>query len=184
MFNSFHLQSECCPNYIIFPSLSCFNRSVIVIDPCRSLYISFLPECLHILLIHCNPFLMSFNLQRSSNVPCSCFLMECFQPCSSSLYSFFQVFYLSRFFGFTHLSKKQLSFTFSPPSSVFPGAILDLGTRSSHSGGVLQRPKTRASDAFQGFQVSSCDLFGSLHSFLHHVHYIMSSCNLFKNSTK
>ena len=26
--NSFHLQSECCPNYIILnPSLSCFNRS-------------------------------------------------------------------------------------------------------------------------------------------------------------
>ena len=28
MFNSFHLQSECCPNYIILiPSLSCFNQS-------------------------------------------------------------------------------------------------------------------------------------------------------------
>ena len=28
MFNSFHLQSECCPNYIILnPFLSCFNRS-------------------------------------------------------------------------------------------------------------------------------------------------------------
>ena len=106
MFNSFHLQSECCPNYIILiPSLSCFNRSVIsiiplltgvsskcfhfakfillpsisnrsvvVIDLYRSLYISFLPECLHVLLVHCNPFLMSFNLQGSSNVPCSSFL--------------------------------------------------------------------------------------------------------------
>ena len=92
MFNSFHLQSECCPNYIILiPSLSCFNRSVVVIDLYRSLYISFQPECLHVLLVHCNPFLMSFNLQGSSNVPCSSFLTECFQLCSSSLYSFFQV---------------------------------------------------------------------------------------------
>ena len=34
MFNSFHLQSECCPNYIILiPSLSCFNRSVVSIIP-------------------------------------------------------------------------------------------------------------------------------------------------------
>ena len=44
----------------------------------------------------------------------------------------------ARFFGFTHWSKKQLSFylfsfLFHCPS----GAILDLGTRSSRSGGVL-----------------------------------------------
>jgi len=32
--NSFHLQSECCPNYIILsPSLSYFNRSVVAIIP-------------------------------------------------------------------------------------------------------------------------------------------------------
>ena len=34
MFNSFHFQSERCPNYtILFPSLSCFNRSVVSIIP-------------------------------------------------------------------------------------------------------------------------------------------------------
>ena len=34
MFNSFHLQSECCPNYIILiPPLSCFDRSVVSIIP-------------------------------------------------------------------------------------------------------------------------------------------------------
>ena len=34
MCNSFHFQSECCPNYtILFPSLSCFNRSVVSIIP-------------------------------------------------------------------------------------------------------------------------------------------------------
>ena len=43
----------------------------------------------------------------------------------------------SRFFGFTHWSKKQLSFTSSLPLPVLSGAILDLGPRSSCSGGVL-----------------------------------------------
>ena len=122
MFNSVHLKLECCPTYIIlFPSLSCFNRSVVsiiplltgvsskcfhfakfillpsisnrsvvVIDLYHSLYISFQPECLHVLLVHCNPFLISFNLQDASNVPCSSFLTECFQLCSSLLYSLFQ----------------------------------------------------------------------------------------------
>ena len=37
-------------NSILFIS----NRSVIVIDPYRSLYISFQPECLHVLLVHCS----------------------------------------------------------------------------------------------------------------------------------
>ena len=32
--NSFHFQSECCPNFIILiPSLSCVNRSVVAIIP-------------------------------------------------------------------------------------------------------------------------------------------------------
>ena len=94
----------------LIPSLSCFNRSVIVIDPCRSLYILFLPECLHILLVHCNPFLMSFNLKVFRNVPCSSFLTECFQLCSSLLYSVFQFVQPLKVRGFTQLSKKQLSF--------------------------------------------------------------------------
>ena len=117
MFNSFHLQSEYCPNYIILnPSISCFNRSVVVIDPYSSWCISFQPECLHVLLVHCNPFfLMSFNLQGSTNVPCSYFLTECFQLCPSPLYSSFQFFNLSRLIGFTRLSKKQLCFTSSLP---------------------------------------------------------------------
>ena len=47
---------------------------------------------------------------------CSLFLFSNggFQLCSSSLYSFFQICStFSRFFGFTHWSKKQLSFTSS-----------------------------------------------------------------------
>ena len=169
MFNSFHLQPECYPNYIILiPSLSCFNRSVVaiiplltgvsskflllpssysmpsisnrsvvVIDLYRSVYISFQPERFHVLLAHCNPFLLSFNLQGSRNVPCSSFLTECFQLCSSSLYSFFQFVQPLKVRGFTRLSKKQLSFTSSLPLPFLSGAILDLGTRSSRSGGVL-----------------------------------------------
>ncbi len=86
-----------------------FNWSVVIIDPYHSLYISFLPECLHVLLVHCNPFLMSFNLQGSSNVPCSSCLTECFQLCSSSLFSFFHFAQPLKVHGFTRLSKKQLS---------------------------------------------------------------------------
>ena len=124
MFNSFHLQSECCPNYIILiPSLSCFNWSVVVIDLYRSLYISFQPECLHVLLAHCNPFLMSFNLEGSRDVPCSSFLTECFQLCSSSLYSFFQFVQPLKVCGFIHLSKKKLCFTSSLPLPFPSGAI-------------------------------------------------------------
>ena len=59
------------------------------------------------------PFSYVFNLQGSSNVPCSSCLTECFQLSASSLFSFVQFVNLSRFFGFTRLSKKQLSFTSS-----------------------------------------------------------------------
>ena len=48
---------------------------------------------------------------------------------------FFQVFNLSRVIGFTRLSKKQL--VLPVPLPFLPGAILDLGTRSLVSGGVL-----------------------------------------------
>ena len=39
------------PSYSM-PSIS--NRSVVVIDHYRSLYISFQPECSHVLLVHCS----------------------------------------------------------------------------------------------------------------------------------
>ena len=66
LFNSFSFQSECCPNYInLIPSPSSFNRSGF------NIYLITKPS-------------------SSRNVPCSSFLTECFQLCSSSLYSFFQ----------------------------------------------------------------------------------------------
>ena len=137
MFNSFHLQSECCPNYIILiPSLSCFNRSVVVIDLYHSFCISFLLECLHVLLVLGNTFLMPFNLQGSSNVPCSSFLTECSQLCSSPLYSFLEVVQPLQVLWFHSFVKEAtlfylFLFRFSPVPS------LDLGTRSLVSGGVL-----------------------------------------------
>ena len=132
------LQSECCPNYIILiPSLYCFNWSVVVIDIYHSMYISFQPECLHVLLVHLNHFCLFFNLQGSRNVPCSSLITGCFQYRSSPLFSLFSFVQSLKVRGFTRLSKKQLSFTSSLPLPFFSGAILDLGTRSSCSGGVL-----------------------------------------------
>ena len=55
MFNSLHLQSECCPNYInLIPSLSSFNRSGF------------------------NIYLITKPL-GSRRIPCASFLIECFQ---------------------------------------------------------------------------------------------------------
>ena len=79
------------------------------------------------------------SLQPSSyrNVPCSSFLTDCLQSRSSLLYSFFYIAQPLKVRGFTHWSKKQLSFTAYLPLPFPSGAILDLGTRSSRSGGVL-----------------------------------------------
>ena len=53
-------------------------------------------------------------------LPCSSFLTECFQLRSSPSYSFSRNgLTSSRFFGFTHWSKKQLSFTSSLSLSLF-----------------------------------------------------------------
>ena len=53
-------------------------------------------------------------------LPCFSFLTECFQLRPSLLFSSLNQFNLARFFGFTRLSKKQLSFTYSlsPPFSL------------------------------------------------------------------
>ena len=78
MFNSFHLQSECCPNYIILiPSLSCFNRNVV-----SSAQVLFALSSLASLS---TGVLSEFVLPRSS------FLTECFQLRSSPLCSFLEM---------------------------------------------------------------------------------------------
>ena len=106
---------------------------------------------------------MFFNLQGSCNVPCSSCWTECFKFCSPPLCHFFKICDLSRFFGFTCLSKKQ--FVLPLPLPFLSGAILDLGTRSSRSGGVLWRPETDAPDGFHVFRC--CHVFRLL-CFIHH----------------
>ena len=120
MFNSFHLQLECCPNYIILIHSYLVSTRVVSIPSCP-LYSSFIA------------------LQPPRFIWGSFFLFSTavLSIVFNSVVFFFQVFNLSRFFGFTLLSKKQLSFTSSLPLPFPSGAILDLGTRSSRSGGVL-----------------------------------------------
>ena len=103
LFNSFHLHSECCPNYIIlFPSLSCLTG---VSCPLLKLFSSY--QVLHN---------FSTGVLLEFVLPCSSFLTECSQirhlRCilSGNGLTFSRFF---RFFGFTRLSKKQLSFTSS-----------------------------------------------------------------------
>ena len=71
------------------------------------------------------------------NALCPSFLTECFRPSSPSLYSLLEFVQPRKVLGFTYWSKKQLNlpllFLLRFPSS----AILDLGTRSFRSGGVL-----------------------------------------------
>ena len=104
MFNSFHLQLEWCPNYIILiSSLSCFNRSGF---QCLSCHVSSLFSSYSLLLLS-NRVFFNFDHLRGI-IP-------------------FKLFNFSRFFGFTRLSKRQLSFYLFFSSSIFPsGAILDL----------------------------------------------------------
>ena len=89
MFFSFHVQPECCR---ILPLSSCFNRSGF------GFFLS-------IVLV-----IRSFATSKVQMVfLVSIFLPQCSQLCSTPLCSFFQLFNLSRFFGFTYLAKKQLS---------------------------------------------------------------------------
>ena len=141
LFVLIHLTGVLCHLFKFFSSyqvLHLFSAEVLseFVLPC-SLFIPFQPEWSQFLLVHCTRHSQLCNLQGSHGVPCFYFLPQCSQLCSTPLCSFFQLFNLSEFFAFTHLSKKQLSFTSSLPLLFLFGAILDLGTRSSCSGGVL-----------------------------------------------
>ena len=150
------------------PSFS--NRSVVVIDPYRSLYISFQPECLHVLLVHCNPFLMSFNLQGLRNVPCSPFLTECFQLCSSSLFSSLKLFQPLRFFGFTLLSRS--NFVLPLPLPFLSGAILRSRDEIPCKWRSVVTPRDRRFRCLPCFASQLCYLF------VWFVAFIFASCAL------
>ena len=114
LFKCFHLAK-----FILSPAIS--NRSVVVIDPYHSLYISFHPECLHVLLAHCNPFLMSFNhrVLVMVLVPLSSWSVFNFDHLLCILFS--KLFNLSRFFGITRLYKSNSVLPL--PLSFLSGAI-------------------------------------------------------------
>ena len=141
LFVLIHLTEVLCHLFKFFSSyqvLHLFSTGVLseFVLPC-SLFISFQPEWFQFLLVHCARHSQLCNLQGSHGVPCFYFLPQCSQLCSTLLCSFFQVFQPLKDRGFTRLSKKQLSFTSSLPLPFLSGAILDLETRSSCSGGVL-----------------------------------------------
>ena len=80
--------------------------------------------------------IISFLILLYLVLTCSSFLTECFQFCSSPLYSFLEVVQPRKVHWFHSFAKEATLFylfLFRFPS----GAILDLGTRSSRSGGVL-----------------------------------------------
>ena len=108
------------PNYIILIHSYLVSTRVVSIPSC--------PLCSSI---------MSLQPSSSRYVPCSSFLTDCLQTWSSPLFCFFQFVQPLKVRGFTRLSKKQLSFTTHLPLPFLSGAVLDLGTRSFHSGGVL-----------------------------------------------
>ena len=119
-----------------------FNRSVVLAFQKISYSAKFcLPsqtECCPNYIIFISTLPCSIGVLPEVVLPCPSFLTECFQLHSFPLYSFFHEFVQPlKVRGFTRLSKKQLCFTFSLPLPFPSGAILDLGMRSSRSGGVL-----------------------------------------------
>ena len=95
----------------LFSLYSYFCRDLILFMPihltgvlCHFFSRSFIFQVIH---------LLSTEMLPESVLSYSSFFTKCFQLCSSLLLSFFHLFNLSRFFGFTHWSKKQLCFTSS-----------------------------------------------------------------------
>ena len=141
LFMLIHLTGVLCHLFKFFSSyqvLHLFSTGVLSeFDlPC-SLFISFQPEWFQFLLVHCTRHSQLCNLQGSHGVPCFYFLPQCSQLCSTPLCFFLSIFQPLKVLWFHSLSKKQLSFTPSLALPFLSDAILDLGTRSSRSGGVL-----------------------------------------------
>ena len=155
MFNSFHLQSECYPNYItLIPSLSCFNRSVVVIDLYRSLYISFQPEC-WLNSFRSHSFSISFKPEWfRSNSHSLIFSILVFQPTKIlamflvplAEWSMLNIVHLRRVISSSFATSQGSWFhSFVKEATLFylflfrfsPAPSLDLGSRSLVSGGEL-----------------------------------------------
>ena len=117
--NSFHFLLECCPNYVIL--VPCF---------------SFLPVCFHIPFDPLSSCFIFFNLQRFSQ--CSLFLFDNGVFSISFISLVFSLFVCSISQGsWSHTFGEEATLFYLFPFRFLSGEILDLGTRSSCSGGVL-----------------------------------------------
>ena len=124
--------------FILSSLASLFNRSAVRI--CSPLFLVYLVPIRAGSIPSCPLYSSFIALQPPRFTCCSLFLFSNGVFSTSFISAVFfswNGLTFSRFFGFTRLSKKQLSFTSHLPLPFFPsGAILDLGTRSSRSGGV------------------------------------------------
>ena len=125
MFSSFHFQSKCCPNRTIL-SLSILFLTGALCPFAQILFIlSSLVSLFNRSAIRNRFFLIPLSLWSASN-----FVL---------LHGFFLSFCLTSQGSSVSLvcQRSNLVYLSSLLFCCFPGAILDLGTRSSHSGGVL-----------------------------------------------
>src|SRR6187401_514727 len=161
--NSFHFQTECCPNSVIL---------IPWLYPCSFIFFWFLSSCF-----------MSFNLQGSLNVPCSSFLTEF----SSSFISV--AFFLSTCStsqgSLVSLVRQRSNFLLPLPLPFLPGDISRISGRDPllvwESCDARDRRPRRYQKIPEGSRCSGvpvcffclCYLFFALH------HVIMPSCHMF-----
>ena len=128
-----------------------------------------------------NLFLMSFYLQGSSNVPCSSFLTECFQLCSSPLYSFFQFIQPLKVLWFHSFVKEATQFYLFSFSSVFPPVPSQISGRDPLV--VVEccnapRPELQLPSRVPGFLCVFyfCLLLLCLHCIMSSCHHVINLC--------
>ena len=106
-------------------------------------------------------------------LPCSSFLTECFQLCSSSFYSFFQFVQPLKVHGFTRFSKKQISlpllflFIFPPVPSYISGRDPLVVVE------CCDAPRPMCQVSFSYSLLLSCHWLACCISPCHHVHCII-----------
>ena len=145
-----------------------FNRSAVRIW--SSLFLVYLVSTRVVPIPSCPLYSSFIALQPPRFTRCSLFLFSTavLSIVFNSVMFFHSTFQPLKVLCFTHWSKKQLSFTSPLPLSFLSGAILDLGTRSLVSGGVLWCPETDASDAFHVFRYRRMYLFVFCIASCHH----------------
>ena len=195
MFNSFHLQSECCPNYIVLiPSLTCFNRSVVSIIPlltgvsskCFN-FAKFIFYPFHFQLECCRNCSLSFLVHLASTGVVSTsilslklfFLAVFLVPCPTECFHFvhlhgilsFKLSNLSRFV--VSLVCRRSNFVLPLPLPFLSGAVLRSRDEISCKWRSVVTPRDRRSRCLPCFRVRRVFYFCLLHSSCHHEHCIL-----------